>query len=69
MMMSPASTRAMSIASNPNGLPPAAISASHNAGADPGSVTSSKPSSPENPVRRTVACTPPTRTGSGWKRK
>ena len=68
-MMSPASTRAMSIASRPNGLPPASINACHNAGADAGSVTSSNPSSPENPVRRTVACTPPTCTGSGWNRK
>ena len=69
MMMSPASIRAISIASSPNGTPPAVIRPSHSRKADVGFVTSSNPSSPENPVRSTVAATPATSTGSGQKRK
>ena len=67
-MTRPDSTRAISMASSPNGRPPASFSACQSVGADAGSVIISKPSSPLNLVRRMVAVTPPTCCGAGSNR-
>ncbi len=68
MMIRPASTRARSTASSPKGFPPAATKAFQTPSMEPGSVTTSNPSSPLKPVRRTSASAPATFIGSGENR-
>ncbi len=69
-MISPASTRATSIASVPIGVTPAPTTAFQSVSASAGSTrNSSYPSSPPYPVRDRYTSTPPTRTGCGMNRK